>query len=89
MGVTDRLTHKSPEYKRGTTYVPLSRLAFAVGKVNVKATRNIIEVLTLLISRQRLNKIIQQRFRAERVKQLVEGKFALSNISDTPFQLPY
>jgi hypothetical protein len=50
MGVIDRLTPKSPEYKRKTTYVPLSRLAFAVGKVNIKATRNIIEVLTLLLS---------------------------------------
>ena len=56
-----------------------SRLAFAVGKVNVKATRNIIEVLTLLISRQRLNEIIQQRFRAERVKQLAEGKFVVKH----------
>lgn len=60
-------------------YVPLSRLAFAVGKVNVKATRNIIEVLTLLISRQRLNEIIQQRFRAERVKRLVEGKLVVKH----------
>lgn len=87
MGVIDRLTPESPEYKRKTTYVPLSRLAFAVGKVNIKATRNIIEVLTLLISRQRLNEIIQQRFRAERVKQPKAS--SLSNISDTPFQLPY
>lgn len=79
MGVIDRLTPKSPEYKRGTAYVPLSRLAFAVGKVNVKATRNIIEVLTLLISRQRPNEIIQQRLRAERVKQLVEGKFVVKH----------
>lgn len=68
MGVIDRPTPKSPEYKRKTAYVPLSRLAFAVGKVNVEATRNIIEVLTLLIGRKRPNEIIQQRFRAERVK---------------------
>lgn len=79
MGVIDRLTPESPECKKKTTYVPLSRLAFAVGKVNVKATRNIIEVLTLLISRQRPNEIIQQRFRAERVKQLVEGKFVVKH----------
>ena len=79
MGVIDRLTPKSPEYKRKTTYVPPSRLAFAVGKVNIKATRNIIEVLTLLISRQRPNEIIQQRLRTERVKQLVEGKFVVKH----------
>lgn len=88
MGVIDRLTHKSPEYKRKTTYVPLSRLAFAVGKVNVKATRNIIEVLTLLISRQRPNEIIQQRSAPSESSSLSKAS-SLSNISDTPFQLPY
>lgn len=88
MGVIDRLTPKSPEYKRETTYIPLSRLAFAVGKVNVKATRNIIEVLTLLISRQRLNGIIRQRSAPSESRSLSKAS-SLSNISDTPFQLPY
>ena len=83
MGVIDGLTPESPEYKGETAYVPLSRLAFAVGKVDIKATRNIIEVLTLLISRQRPNEIIQQRFRAERVKQLVEGKFVVRHFRYT------
>lgn len=88
MGVIDRLTPESPEYKRGTTYVPLSRLAFAVGKVNVKAARNIIEVLTLLISRLRPNEINQQRSAPSESISLSKAS-SLSNISDTPFQLPY
>lgn len=88
MGVIDRLTHKSPEYKRKTTYVPLSRLAFAVGKVNIKATRNIIEVLTPLISRQRRTRLSSSVSAPSESSSLSKAS-SLSNISDTPFQLPY
>lgn len=75
MGVTDRPTRKNPEYRRGTASGPLPRLAFAVGKADVKATRDIIEVPTPPIVRRRPNGTIRRRFRAGRVRRPVEGGF--------------